>query len=188
MRHICNFLEIKFYPLTIHGKKPIRKLSKFPAHGELRIEKNHDPEFPSSGSLFDTKERKQKLARKIIEWCNGKNNYEDVVRLCEPVLEELGNKEDVDSASESRSLGEVYLFKSGRYYKIGKSNDTVRRGSELRVQLPERTDLIHSIKTDDPSGIEAYWHKRFETKRMNGEWFNLSSSDIKAFRRWRRIV
>ena len=49
-------------------------------------------------------------------------------------------------------------------------------------------DLIHSIKTNDPSGIEAYWHKRFEAKRMQGEWFNLSSADIKAFKRWRRIA
>ena len=85
-------------------------------------------------------------------------------------------------------VGEVYLFKSGHYYKIGKTNDTVRRGSELRIQLPETVRLIHSIKTDDPSGIEAYWHKRFEAKRKNGEWFDLSSAEIKAFKRWRRIT
>jgi hypothetical protein len=30
----------------------------------------------------------------------------------------------------------------------------VRRGAELRIQLPEKMDLIHSIKTDDPSGVE----------------------------------
>ncbi len=63
-------------------------------------------------------------------------------------------------------IGEVYLFKSGRYYKIGKTKDTVRRGSEIRIQLPEKLDLIHSIMTDDPSGIEAYWHKRFALNRM----------------------
>ena len=85
-------------------------------------------------------------------------------------------------------LGEVYLFKSGRYYKIGKTNDTVRRGKELRIQLPEKCILIHSIKTDDPSGIETYWHGRFEEKRLNGEWFNLSPTDIKAFKNWRRII
>jgi len=47
--------------------------------------------------------------------------------------------------------------------------------------------MIHSIKTDDPSGVETYWHKRFDTKRLNGEWFDLNSADIKAFKRWQRI-
>ena len=37
----------------------IRKLGHFPTHGELRIEKNSDPEFPSSGTLFDTKKQKR---------------------------------------------------------------------------------------------------------------------------------
>ena len=77
---------------------------------------------------------------------------------------------------------------TGRYYKIGKTNDTVRRGKEIRIQLPERTDLVYSIKTDDPSEIEAYWHKRFEAKRAQREWFNLTSSDIITFKRWRRIA
>ena len=63
-----------------------------------------------------------------------------------------------------------------------------RAVGNAEVRLPENLDLIHEIKTDDPSGIEAYWHKRFEAKRMNGEWFDLSSADIKAFKRWRRIV
>lgn len=88
----------------------------------------------------------------------------------------------------NRKIGEVYLYKSDHYYKIGKTYDSVRRGSELRIQLPKPVALIHSIKTVDPSGIETYWDKRFELKRMNGEWFNLDRTDVNEFKSWKRIV
>lgn len=163
----------------------IRKLNKFPTYMELRIERTHDSKFPNK-QVFGKFGSKQELARKVFQYAKDKSGYEDIITLCEPILEKSASKES-DSDSNI-SIGEVYLFKSGRYYKIGKTNDTVRRGNEIRIQLPEKIDLIHSIKTDDPSGVEAYWHRRFEAKRMQGEWFDLNSADIKAFKRWRRIV
>ena len=77
----------------------------------------------------------------------------------------------------------MYLLKSGRHYKIGKTNAVGRRARELAIQLPEKANTVHVIKTDDPTVIEAYWHKRFEAKRGNSEWFDLTIEDIKAFKR-----
>jgi hypothetical protein len=74
-------------------------------------------------------------------------------------------------------------MKAGRFYKIGRTNALGRRERELAIQLPEAAKVIHSIKTDDPVGIEEYWHRRFQDRRKNGEWFELTAQDLAAFRR-----
>ena len=81
------------------------------------------------------------------------------------------------------AVGFVYLIRSGRFYKIGKTNSAGRRERELAIRLPEKAATVHVTRTDDPNGIEAYWHKRFEAKQKNGDWFELAADDVKAFRR-----
>ena len=72
-------------------------------------------------------------------------------------------------------------------YKIGFTNLVDRRISELGAKAPAELELVHEIKTDDPRGVEKYWHQRFEAKRMRGEWFKLNAADVKAFKRWKKI-
>jgi hypothetical protein len=76
----------------------------------------------------------------------------------------------------------------GKYYKIGHTGSVGRRQYEIALRLPEKLMLVHSLTTDDPAGIEACWHKRFEPKRANGEWFELSAQDVRAFKRRTLIV
>jgi hypothetical protein len=117
----------------------------------------------------------------LRDHCTGRSGYEDVVRWCEeyaPRSSDLPNE-----TADDVVIGCVYLIKSGRFYKIGKTNSLGRREYELTIQLPERATTVHVIRTDDPTGIEAYWHKRFETKRKNGEWFELDAADVAVFKR-----
>ncbi len=166
----------------------IRELNRFPIRGEMRLKRTIDPSFPNNDVFYRRFGNKESLAKKVSDYSQSKG-YEDVVKICSEIIEDYSNKvEHQELNDENLSIGSVYLFKSGRYYKIGKTTDTVRRGNELRIQLPEKLDLIHSITTDDPSGVEAYWHKRYSSKRMNGEWFNLNSNDIKSFKRWKKVV
>ena len=80
--------------------------------------------------------------------------------------------------------GYVYMLRSGKHYKIGFTNSPVRRFREVRIELPSETVQVHTVETDDPKGIEAYWHKRFAGKRIrDSEWFELSADEVRAFKR-----
>lgn len=105
-----------------------------------------------------------------------------MIRLCGEYVPRNRDVSEEDGPQEEE-IGFVYLIKSGRFYKIGRTNAAGRREYELALQLPERATMIHVIRTDDPIGIEAYWHRRFEAKRKNGEWFELGPADITAFKR-----
>jgi len=107
----------------------------------------------------------------------------DVIQLCRTAVP--AESEETISKAQTKVLGFVYLIKFDSYYKIGRTNTTGRREKEIALELPEKTRLIHAIKTDDPSGIETYWHHRFEPQQTNGEWFKLKPADVAAFRRRR---
>lgn len=162
----------------------MRELGHFPVKGELRLKAREDRSFPNdktfvrmAGGLGP------KLATKLHDHCTGRAGYEDVLLLCPEVSVSPSVNQQNNSVSDGEPFGFVYLMKSGRYYKIGRSNSVGRREYELAIQMPKRLKTVHRIQTDDPVGIEEYWHKRFALKEKNGEWFDLDASDIKAFSR-----
>jgi hypothetical protein len=160
----------------------IRELGRFPGNGDLRMKKRNDPTFPND-KVFDAHfGTRLKLRQAVVEYCRANLGFDDVPPLCGPISS-TGESPKVEKTPTSAIVGFVYLMKTGKHYKIGKTNAMGRREYELAIQLPEKLKTIHVIKTDDPDGIEAYWHKRFDPKRANGEWFELNREDVEAFRR-----
>jgi len=157
----------------------ITEIGRFPTAGDLRMKARNDVDFPSHNT-FNRYGSKSALASALIEYCNETGKTE-LIKFCEPQI--IENSKQKGSNESIKENGSVYLYKSGKYYKIGRTNDLKRRDKEIKLQLPFEAELIHRILTDDPVGIEKYWHSRFAERRLNGEWFNLSSSDILVFRR-----
>ena len=157
------------------------ELQRFPLSAELRLKARTDPTFPSHNT-FRRFGGKSQLAVKLRDFALGRDLV-DVAAIAGSVS---GAQEAVENAPETDKDvvdGFVYLFRSGRHYKLGRTNAVGRRERELAIQLPEKLTLIHAIRTDDPAGIEQYWHRRFADHRLNGEWFRLSASDVAAFKR-----
>jgi hypothetical protein len=75
--------------------------------------------------------------------------------------------------------GYVYLIKSASgYWKIGRTVNPDDRIKTFSVKLPFEVEYEHLIPCGDHVKAEAELHKRFASKRSNGEWFCLDETDI----------
>jgi hypothetical protein len=162
-----------------------RELRRLPTWRDLVFKRYNDANFPGPIVLRSRLGPKEQLVRRLGEHCRSRGGLDDVVQLCEAYVPPKNKPSDADAAAsaDDSTIGFVYLLKSGRFYKVGRSNSAGRREYELGLQLPEPVRTVHTVRTDDPVGIEEYWHKRFHTKRVNGEWFQLDPRDVAAFKR-----
>jgi hypothetical protein len=168
-----------------------RELGHYPVYAEIMLKGRTDDSFPSRNA-FVRLGSKEQLAAKILDYCNARTGYDDVIALCAPIAEQQQSQKaehdgsPVDSTATTKT-GYVYLglLKLGqeKRYKIGKAVLVERRKDQISLQLPEDLDLIHAINTDDAYGIEEYWHRRFAAKNTKGEWFSLSREDVQVFKR-----
>lgn len=161
----------------------IRELGRFPVKGDLRLRRRRDPTFPND-KVFDRFGHKAQLVARVREYCNARPDLTDLIPLL-PTPLAPGHEAISEPNTKPVVVGYVYLLRSARFYKIGRSVAFGRRERELAIQLPEKPNTVHVIKTDDPEGIEAYWHRRFADKRAHGEWFRLTPEDVTAFKRRR---
>lgn len=174
-----EFLIQKYVDLT-------RELGRFPIEGDLIVKRRGDRTFPDRGAFLRLGNKSERAA-KILAYCRTRDGFDDAMRLVAAAV--VAQSPDEDGAPDEPSTGYVYLLRHGsrREYKIGRTNNPMRREGEIGVELPQKLDPIHVIETDDPAGIENYWHRRFKEKRLKNEWFALTAADVRAFKRWKRI-
>ena len=158
----------------------IRHYGRVPTGTELRIyARTIDLNYPSHGTLSNNFGSKSETLLQLKNWIADKAQWADVSLLL--TISQVVQPERSPLAKLTE--GSVYLNRSGKHYKIRRSDEIERRVKEIRVTLPDAATLEHVIKTDDPSGIESYWHRRFADRRANGEWFALTPQDILIFKR-----
>ena len=164
-----------------------RELGRAPTKGDLKLIRRRDKTFPSESGLIRRFGTYDLLRAKSLAFCEGSDAFADVVPALTVALKQT--QTPVPDTSAPSRIGYVYMLRHGSRpeYKIGFTWDATRREGEIRLQLPEPATPVHYIATVDPSGVEAYWHGRFKSRRKNGEWFGLSAEDVKEFKRWKRI-
>lgn len=159
-----------------------REIGRFPSSADLKLKAYNQKPFPSDSTFGKLGNQKQK-AVKVFDYCRNRDGFSDILEICLPLLGSETESVENEVRSEAGALEFVYLMKSGKYYKIGRSNHTGRRSYDIGLILPEEIEVVHEIKTDDAAGIEEYWHKRFKDKRKKGEWFDLTRHDVEIFKR-----
>jgi predicted Rdx family selenoprotein len=163
----------------------VKELGRVPVEGEIIRKRKHDKSFPNR-QAFQRFGAKSALLEEVIRYCK---LHDDLVTaaMVEQELAET-NTRAIDQAPTSETVhGYVYLQQAGSKYRIGASNSPGRRVDEIDRASPDEVKCIWEIETDDMFNVEGYWHKRFEKKRVKRDWFKLSSADVSAFKRWKKI-
>lgn len=163
------------------------KLGHFPAISEMQMERVADSSFPNNRSIFRRYDRKTLLDSLIAYSAKDKNWSE----LGDKLLEALPTVTETSGGEQPGTVGygHVYLIRAENAFKIGCSRSVYSRTATVVRQSPYGGELIHTISTDDPEGIERYWHERFKSSRIvgnnktSGEWFSLSAADVSTFKR-----
>jgi hypothetical protein len=106
-----------------------------------------------------------------IDYINWKAEQDKMERI---------KKSSFKPETKNRS-GVVYLLKikDDDQYKIGVSTKFKKRYDKLSTLMPFELETVNLIKSNDIYNLEESLHNKFEDKRINGEWFELSSKDVK---------
>lgn len=72
----------------------------------------------------------------------------------------------------------IYLIKVNWKYKIWKTTNLKNRIKKYITENPDEIEVIHYFHCKNYNEKERELHKKFKSKNINREWFNLNDNDI----------
>lgn len=115
----------------------LRELEHVPVKGEFLRKSKSDKTFPSQRVFY--LEGKDGLLRRVVRYCQDHPGNGDVLTLC---LDELKKSTDAIEKQKAPKTGVVYLMRSERHYKIGRTNSVGSRERQLAIKIPVHQQLF----------------------------------------------
>jgi hypothetical protein len=124
----------------------------------------YNPDFILDNSA-DTKENVEKYYRELIN--AGLISYSN-------------DNEDITSVRVTRdNKGFIYIMTDGEYFKIGISSDVAKRLRGIQTNHPQKISVILSQFVKNNLELESFFHEKYKSKRVSGEWFRLDEVELK---------
>ena len=76
-------------------------------------------------------------------------------------------------------MQKIYIIKCQDCYKVGVTNDPVKRMKGLQVGNPYELEIVSTYTTLKPKQTESLIHHELKWCHVRGEWFNGELDDIK---------
>lgn len=138
-----------------------------------------------------TKADVETIIKGLTNYLNNRFSEEDIEKFNNEMIRDrermlYGNDEPKEKTRREALFGSkvqegvVYFIreKFSGTIKIGKTKNLKSRTKQFGVKLPFEWEYIKVIDSKDYSLTEMLLHKKFESKRTNGEWFSLTNEDI----------
>jgi hypothetical protein len=175
-----------FEPLAVLAAK----LERFPDHTDREIARRGDATFPSYEAYRTAQDEMGPLEYQLLDWCRSRPEHSVTPEIVQAHVSRQDGRPQRIGQGRRKVNGYVYLMRYGnssRDYKLGMTEQVSRRHAQISGMFPGDLRIVHVIETDDPAGIERYWKRRFESKRVQDkdEIFRLLPEDVAAFK-WRK--
>ncbi len=75
-------------------------------------------------------------------------------------------------------MKKIYIIRSGEYYKVGISQNVLKRLDAMQTGNPVELEVISIYTTNNPLLCEAIIHDRLKQHYVRGEWFSCDTGTI----------